>query len=52
MQLLKAIKEAMPVSLQTFQHSYASSKVKTENDAIQNRISDSDKRTISQPKTQ
>ena len=37
---------------QTFQPSYASSKVKNENDAIRNRISDFDKRRISQPKTQ
>ena len=39
-------------SLQTFQPSYASSRVKNENDAIRNRISDFDKRRISQPKTQ
>ena len=37
-----------PESLHTFQPSYASSKVKNEND----RISDFDKRRISQPKTQ
>ena len=35
-------------SLETFQP--ASSKVKNENDAIQNRISDFDKRRISLPK--
>ena len=40
-----------PVSLQTFQPSYASKKVKNENIAIQNRISDFDKRRMSQPKT-
>ena len=34
-----------------FKPSYASSKVKNENDAIRNRISDFDKRRISQPKT-
>ena len=39
-------------SLQTFQPSHASSKVKNENDANRNRISDFDKRRISQPKTQ
>ena len=32
--------------------SYVSSKVKNENDAIRNRISDFDKRRISQPKNQ
>ena len=42
--------EVRPEPLQTFQPSYASSKVK--NDAIRNRISDFDKRRISQPKTQ
>ena len=44
--------QVRPKSLQTFQPSYASSKVKNENDAIRNRISDFDKRRISQPKTQ
>ena len=44
--------QVRPVSLQTFQPSYASSKVKNENDAIRNRISDFDKWSISQPKTQ
>ena len=44
--------QVRPVSLQTLQPSYASSKVKNENDAIRNRISDFDKRRISQPKTQ
>ena len=47
-QFLKGTKE----SLETFKPSYASSKVKYENDAIRNRISDFDKRRISQPKTQ
>ena len=41
-----------PESLETFKPSYASSKVKNETDAIRNRISDFDKRRISQPKTQ
>ena len=44
--------QVRPESLQTFQPSYASSKVKIENDAIRNQISDFDKRRISQPKTQ
>ena len=44
--------QVRPKSLQTFQPSYASTKVKNENDAIRNRISDFDKRRISQPKTQ
>ena len=44
--------QVRPVSLQTLQPSYASSKVKNENDAIRNRISDFDKRRISQPKNQ
>ena len=35
-----------------FSTSYASSKVINDNDAIRNRISDFDKRRISQPKTQ
>ena len=39
-------------STRTFKPSYASSKVKNENDAIRNRISDFDKRRISQQKTQ
>ena len=43
--------QVRPESLQTFKPSYASSKVKNENDAIRNRISDFDKRRISQPKT-
>ena len=51
MQLLEA-SQVRPEWRQTFQPSYASSKVKTENDAIRNRISDFDKRRISQPKTQ
>ena len=42
--------EVRPESLETFEPSYASSKVKNENDAIRNRISDFDKRRISQPK--
>ena len=44
--------QVRPESLQTFQPSYASSKVKNKNDTIRNRISDFDKRRISQPKTQ
>ena len=44
--------QVRPESLQIFQPSYASSKVKNENDAIRNRISDFDKRRFSQPKTQ
>ena len=52
MQLLEA-SQVRPDLLQTFQPSLnASSKVKNENDAIRNRISDFDKRRISQPKTQ
>ena len=43
--------QVRPESLETFQPSYESSKVKNENDAIRNRISD-DKRRISLPKTQ
>ena len=39
-------------SLENFEPLYASSKVKNENDAIQNRISDFDKRRMSQPKKQ
>ena len=42
----------MSESLETFQPSYPSSKVKNENDAIRNRISDFDKRHISQAKIQ
>ena len=41
--------DVRPESLETFERSYASSKVKNENDAIRNRISDFDKRRISQP---
>ena len=52
MQLLKAIYQVRPESLETFQPFYVSSKVKNENDAIRNRISDFDKRRISQPKNQ
>ena len=52
MQLLKAIYQVRPESLETFQPSYVSSNVKNENDAIGNRISDFDKRRISQPKNQ
>ena len=37
--------QVSPESLQTFQSSYASSKVKNENDAIRNRISDFAKAT-------
>ena len=37
--------QVRPESLQTFQPSYASSKVKNENDAIRNRISDFAKAT-------
>ena len=44
--------QVRPESLETFQPSYSSSKVKNENDAIRNRISDFDKRRISQPKIQ
>ena len=43
--------QVRPESLETFKPSYVSSKVKNENDAIRNRISDFDKRRISQPKT-
>ena len=49
MQLLKAT-VLRPESLETFKP--ASSKVKNEKDASRNRISDFDKRRISQPKTQ
>ena len=41
-----------PESLETFHPSYASRKVKKENNAIRNRISDFDKRRISQPNIQ
>ena len=51
MQLLKAIKLGQN-RLRLLNSSYVSSKVKNENDAIRNRISDFDKRRISQPKTQ
>ena len=51
MQLPKAIKQGQN-RLRLLNSSYVSSKVKNENDAIQNRISDFDKRRISQPKTQ
>ena len=45
--------QVTPESLKpSLKPSYASSKVKNENDAIRNRISDFDKRRISQPKTQ
>ena len=44
--------EVRPESLESFEPSYASRKVKNENDAIRNRIFDFDKRRISQPKTQ
>ena len=43
--------QVRPEPLQTFQPSYASSKMKNENDAIPNGISDFHKRRISQPKT-
>ena len=49
MQLLKVSSKAR-VTRGTFQP--ASSKVKNENDVIRNRISDFDKRRISQPKIQ
>ena len=49
MQLPKVI-WVRPESLETFEPSYALSKVKNQNDAIRNRISDFDKRRISQPK--
>ena len=54
MQLLKAINSSKARIAWDFnvKPSYASSKVKNENDAIQNQISDFDKRRISQPKTQ
>ena len=54
MQLLKAINSSKARIAWDFnvKPSYASSKVKNENDAIRNQISDFDKRRISQPKTQ
>ena len=53
MQLLKVINSSKARIAWdfNFKPSYASSKVKNENDAIRNRISDFDKRRISQPKT-
>ena len=50
-QFLKDIKEGHSC-LRILNTLYASSKVKNENNAIQNRISDFDKRRISKPKTQ
>ena len=47
-----AFPEGYQVRPESLKPSYASSKVKNENDAIRNRISDFDKRRISQPKTQ
>ena len=44
--------QVRPEALETLKPSYASSKVKNENDAIRNRITEFDKRRISQPKTQ
>ena len=44
--------QGRPQLLETFKPSYALSKVKNENDAIRNRITEFDKRRISQPKTQ
>ena len=44
--------QVRPEALETLKPSYASSKVKNENDAIRNRISDFYKRRVSQPKTQ
>ena len=43
--------QVRPESLEIFKPSYASGKVKNENDAIRNHISDFDKRRISQSKT-
>ena len=51
MQLLKATKEREK-RLRILNPLYASSKVKNKSDAIQNRISEFDKRRISQPKNQ
>ena len=44
--------QVRPESFETFQPSYESSKVKNKKDVIRNRISDFNKRRISQPKTQ
>ena len=44
--------QVRPESLETFQPSYASSKVKNENDAIRNQTSDFDKGRISKAKLQ
>ena len=44
--------QVRPEALETLKPSYASRKVKNENDAIRNRISDFYKRRVSQPKTQ
>ena len=43
--------QVRPESFEIFEPSYASSKVKTQNDAIRNRISVFDKRRISNKKT-
>ena len=51
MHFLKATKEREN-RLRILNTLYASSKVKNENNAIQNRISNFDKRRISQPKNQ
>ena len=48
----EVVPEGYQVTPESLKPSYASSKVKNENDAIRNRISDFDKRHISQPKTQ
>ena len=44
--------QVRPESLETFEPSFASSKMKNENHPIRNQISDFDKRHISQPKNQ
>ena len=44
--------QVRPESLETFKPSYASRKVKNENDTIRNRISDFEKWRIPQRKTQ
>ena len=44
--------QVRPEAFETLTPSYASSKVKNENDAIRNWISDFYKRRVSQPKTQ
>ena len=44
--------QGRPQLLETFKPSYALSKVKNEKVAIRNRITEFDKRRISQPKTQ